>query len=119
MRLSFVVRYCSGGDQQSSGRGAAYRAATRSVPGTCFDRRLMTDHRERPANGAAAPAASEISPDLVRSFRSQLTLGEDIVDPTTWAGSIPQVQGIRAPGPYRLAAGGSTCSGCCRSGSSA
>ena len=30
----------------------------------------------------------------MRSFRSQLTTGEDVVDPTTWAGSIPQVQGI-------------------------
>jgi sulfoxide reductase catalytic subunit YedY len=30
----------------------------------------------------------------VRSFRSQVTKGEDVVDPTTWAGSIPQVQGI-------------------------
>ena len=25
---------------------------------------------------------------------SQLTKGEDVVDPTTWAGSVPQVQGI-------------------------
>ena len=41
---------------------------------------------------SSAPA--EISPEEVRSFRSQLTLGEDVVDPLTWAGSIPQVQGI-------------------------
>jgi len=34
------------------------------------------------------------SADAVRSFRSQLTLGADVVDPLTWAGSIPQVQGI-------------------------
>ncbi len=39
-------------------------------------------------------APSGISPEVVRSFRSQLTKGEDVVDPTTWAGSIPQVQGI-------------------------
>ena len=28
------------------------------------------------------------------SFRSQLTVGEDIVDPATWAGAVPQAQGI-------------------------
>ncbi len=28
------------------------------------------------------------------SFRSQLTVGEDIVDPSTWAGAVPQAQGI-------------------------
>jgi len=28
------------------------------------------------------------------SYRSQLTRGEDIVDPATWAGSIPQAHGI-------------------------
>jgi methionine sulfoxide reductase catalytic subunit len=54
----------------------------------------MADHRDRPGAGTAARAASEISPDTVRSFRSQLTKGDDVVDPTTWAGSIPQVQGI-------------------------
>ena len=31
---------------------------------------------------------------MVRSFRSELTTGENTVDPLTWAGSIPQVQGI-------------------------
>jgi methionine sulfoxide reductase catalytic subunit len=35
-----------------------------------------------------------VSPEVVRSFRSQLTTGENIVDPTTWAGSVPQAQGI-------------------------
>jgi len=30
----------------------------------------------------------------VTSFRSQLTVGEDIVDPSTWAGAVPQAQGI-------------------------
>ena len=34
------------------------------------------------------------SPEAVRSFRSQLTMGEDAVDPTTWAGSVPQAHGI-------------------------
>ena len=69
-------------------------AGTRSAPETCGDRLLMTDDRDRAAHGPAAPAASEISPDMERSFRSQLTVGADIVDPATWAGSIPQVHGI-------------------------
>jgi len=37
---------------------------------------------------------SSISPAEVRSFRTQLTTGEDIVDPLTWAGSLPQAHGI-------------------------
>jgi len=41
---------------------------------------------------AAAP--SSVSPDVVRSYRSQLTQGEDVVDRTTWAGSVPHVNGI-------------------------
>jgi methionine sulfoxide reductase catalytic subunit len=43
---------------------------------------------------AANPSSSPASPEVVRSFRSQLTMGEDVVDPTTWAGSVPQAQGI-------------------------
>jgi methionine sulfoxide reductase catalytic subunit len=30
----------------------------------------------------------------VQSFRSQLTTGEDAVDPATWAGAVPQAHGI-------------------------
>ncbi|HEY5303311.1 MAG TPA: molybdopterin-dependent oxidoreductase [Acidimicrobiales bacterium] len=30
----------------------------------------------------------------MRNFRSQLSVGEDVVDPTTWAGSIPEAHGI-------------------------
>lgn len=41
-----------------------------------------------------APARSGVSPDVVRSFRWQLTPGEDVIDTATWAGSIPQVNGI-------------------------
>src|SRR5581483_10963333 len=41
-----------------------------------------------------APAPSRVSPDTVRSYRGQLTPGEDVIDTTTWAGSIPQVNGI-------------------------
>ncbi len=41
-----------------------------------------------------APAPSGVSPDVVRSYRWQLTPGEDVIDPATFAGSIPQVNGI-------------------------
>src|SRR5689334_20844354 len=40
------------------------------------------------------PAQSNVSPDLVRSYRWQLTPGEDVIDTATWAGSIPQVNGV-------------------------
>lgn len=43
---------------------------------------------------APPPASLPISPQTVRSFRSQLTTADDVVDPTTWAGSIPQATGI-------------------------
>jgi sulfoxide reductase catalytic subunit YedY len=35
-----------------------------------------------------------VTPEVVASFRSQLTGGEDVVDPTTWAGSVPVARGI-------------------------
>jgi hypothetical protein len=35
-----------------------------------------------------------VSPDLVRSYRWQLTPGEGVIDTATWAGSVPQVSGI-------------------------
>ena len=41
-----------------------------------------------------APGPSNASPEAVRSFRSQLTAGEDVVDPATWAGSVPVARGI-------------------------
>jgi methionine sulfoxide reductase catalytic subunit len=41
-----------------------------------------------------APAPSNVSPDSVRSYRWQLTPGEDVIDTATWAGSVPQVNGI-------------------------
>jgi len=40
------------------------------------------------------PTPAPISPQAVESFRSQLTIGEDVVDPSTWAGSVPVAQGI-------------------------
>jgi methionine sulfoxide reductase catalytic subunit len=41
-----------------------------------------------------AHAPSGVSPDTVRSYRWQLTPGEDVIDTATWAGSVPQVNGI-------------------------
>jgi methionine sulfoxide reductase catalytic subunit len=37
---------------------------------------------------------SGVSPDTVRSYRYQLTPAEDVIDTATWAGSVPQVNGI-------------------------
>jgi sulfoxide reductase catalytic subunit YedY len=35
-----------------------------------------------------------VLPDVVRSYRYQLTPGEDVIDTATWAGSVPQVNGV-------------------------
>lgn len=40
------------------------------------------------------PAPPSVSPQAVQSYRSQLRAGDDVVDPTTWAGSVPQAHGI-------------------------
>lgn len=40
------------------------------------------------------PRPSSVSPDIVRSYRWQLTPGEDVIDTATWAGSVPHVNGI-------------------------
>jgi sulfoxide reductase catalytic subunit YedY len=40
------------------------------------------------------PAASRVSPELVHTYRLQLTRGEDVIDPETFAGSIPQLRGV-------------------------
>jgi methionine sulfoxide reductase catalytic subunit len=42
----------------------------------------------------SANRRSDISPDDVRSYRYQLTPGEDVINTATWAGSVPQVNGI-------------------------
>ena len=44
--------------------------------------------QRRPSNGGA----NESDPGA--SYRGQLTSGEDIVDPSTWAGSVPVAHGI-------------------------
>ena len=40
------------------------------------------------------PPKTRVTPEAVASFRSQLTVGEDVVDPSTWAGSVPVAHGI-------------------------
>ena len=55
----------------------------------------QADTGDRPTPGdLPAPAPASVSPAAVASYRSQLTRGEDVVDPATWAGSIPAAQGI-------------------------
>jgi methionine sulfoxide reductase catalytic subunit len=46
------------------------------------------------SGGAGARPAPKLPPDAVAGFRSELTTGEDMVDPTTWAGSVPVARGI-------------------------
>ncbi len=40
------------------------------------------------------PGPSGVSPDVVRSYRGQVIPGEDVIDTSTWAGSVPAVNGI-------------------------
>ena len=59
----------------------------------------MADEGERQADelrpsAPSAPTPTARSADTTRGFRSELTTGENVVDPLTWAGSIPQVRGI-------------------------
>ncbi|PZS38816.1 MAG: hypothetical protein DLM62_11680, partial [Pseudonocardiales bacterium] len=49
---------------------------------------------QAPAAGLAPPMPPSGSPGVLRSYRSQLTVGEDVVDPVTWAGSVPQAHGL-------------------------
>ena len=46
------------------------------------------------AEDLPAPAASAVSPDLVRDYRQEFTRGEDVIDPATFSGSIPQTRGV-------------------------
>ena len=54
----------------------------------------MDADRDPAAESVPVPTRSGVSPDTVRSYRRQLTPGEDVIDPATWAGSVPQVGGI-------------------------
>jgi hypothetical protein len=55
----------------------------------------VTDDSDGPTpEDLPAPAPSGVSPDTLVTFRSQLTTGHDVVDPSNWAGRVPQAQGI-------------------------
>ena len=72
-------------------RGSAVRLA---VP--FWRRRLlgsMSTEGGSSSEDLRAAERSGVSPDVVRSYRYQLTPGEDVIDPATWAGSVPQRTG--------------------------
>jgi sulfoxide reductase catalytic subunit YedY len=54
----------------------------------------MSSDADASAEDLSANQRSGVSPDVVRSYRYQLTPGEDVIDTATWAGSVPQVNGI-------------------------
>jgi sulfoxide reductase catalytic subunit YedY len=54
---------------------------------------MSTDAEPGP-DETPTPASPGVSPDVVRSYRWKLTSGEDVIDTATWAGSVPQVNGI-------------------------
>lgn len=41
-----------------------------------------------------APSKDRTSPGAMRALRARLTVGDDVVDPETWAGAIPAASGI-------------------------
>ena len=54
----------------------------------------MDDTDARNGMASSERQRKDDPPDRVRQFRSQLTLGEDRIDPEMWAGSIPQAKGV-------------------------
>ncbi len=54
----------------------------------------MSGDAEGSSEDVLADQRAGVSPDVVRSYRYQLTPGEDVIDTATWAGSVPQVNGI-------------------------
>ncbi len=54
----------------------------------------MESDADASSEDLSADQRSGVSPDVVRSYRYQLTPGEDVIDTATWAGSVPQVNGI-------------------------
>jgi DMSO/TMAO reductase YedYZ molybdopterin-dependent catalytic subunit/thiosulfate reductase cytochrome b subunit len=49
--------------------------------------------RDKPAP-EDLPAAPGLTPEILEKYRTELTSGKDVVDPTTWAGSVPASYGI-------------------------
>jgi len=54
----------------------------------------MADKSSTTASSLPRAAPDVVSPEAVSQLREQLTTGEDVVDPKTWAGSIPAAFGI-------------------------
>jgi len=54
---------------------------------------VSADHRPGPED-LPAPDDGAITPDAVGSFRTQLSVGEDVIDAATWAGSVPHADGV-------------------------
>lgn len=54
----------------------------------------MGDGADPSSAGQSPRERVGISPEVVRSYRWQLTPGEDFINTTTWAGSVPHVNGI-------------------------
>jgi DMSO/TMAO reductase YedYZ molybdopterin-dependent catalytic subunit/thiosulfate reductase cytochrome b subunit len=54
----------------------------------------MADQSRTTAVASPPTAADPVSPEAVSELRKKLTEGEDVVDPKTWAGSIPAAFGI-------------------------
>jgi thiosulfate reductase cytochrome b subunit len=55
----------------------------------------MAHGGEPPTNGdQRRHEPAPISPQAVHRFREDLTRGEDVIDPSTWAGSVPSQTGI-------------------------
>ena len=45
-------------------------------------------------SGSQAPAAGTAATAAAAAYRQRLTRGEDVIDPETWAGSVPAATGI-------------------------
>lgn len=55
----------------------------------------MADHSDDDAPASARSAQGGSAPaDPLRSLRARLTVGDDVVDPEAWAGSIPASNGV-------------------------
>jgi methionine sulfoxide reductase catalytic subunit len=55
---------------------------------------VRSQERQTVKDVPASSTPSAVSPDLVHSYRLELTRGEDVIDTQTFAGSIPQLRGV-------------------------
>lgn len=54
----------------------------------------MTSHDGTEPDHQSGPTSPAATAAVLQSYRHELKRGEDVVDPATWAGSIPQVGGV-------------------------